>query len=88
MSCFNECVRLKKEFPSWDIKKVFNKNDQWLSHLGYYVEHIKGAFIIHYVIQNGEFIIDLFLTEIGPIKVEEYLDKYYHNSKELDMVGL
>lgn len=86
MNCFDECVKLREEFPRGVIKKIFNKHDPWLSQLGYSVEHVKGVFTVHYVIQNDGCIIDPFLIEIGPIKSEEYLENYYKNSEELRMI--
>ncbi|GBE20234.1 MAG TPA: hypothetical protein ENG87_01360 [Candidatus Pacearchaeota archaeon] len=69
-----------------DIKKVFNKNDSWGDKPGFYVEHIKGDYKSHFVVQVGDKILDPFLEEMGEIPIKEYLNQVYKNPEELRII--
>ena len=86
-SCYSECMVLLNNLPAnATIKKVPNKGDPWSEKPGFYIEHLRMSYKIHFVVQIEDKVLDTFLREMGPIPVDEYLSKVYKNHKDLQMV--
>ena len=79
--CLNLCNDLMKSHPSGRILRVINTNDPWGDNPMFRVNHQKGNYKTHYVVEDGSQIFDPFLDK--PIPKREYLKKVYQNHDEL-----
>ena len=88
--CRHLCRILKeKRHPAAEIKRVINVNPRrliWEGVIRFPVEHKKGTYNYHCILEEDEKIIDPFLFEEGPIPKEIYLQKYYKNPEYLELV--
>jgi hypothetical protein len=88
--CGNLCRTLMRHrYPNAEIKRVINVHPYrqiWEGCMAFSVEHKKGNYKCHYILEEDGKIIDPFLLEEGSIPKEEYLQKYYKNSLHLIII--
>jgi len=82
-NCYRECTNLLKKIGG-EIKQIIHKDNVFGDNL-FLIQHPKGYYIQHYVIQKGNRIIDPFLIEKGEIPLEKYIF-LYKNPEELRIV--
>jgi hypothetical protein len=89
-NCHSQCVdivsKITSDSSNANIREVSNKHNPFGNNLGYDVEHIKGNYERHFVVQIGNSILDPFLREMGLIPLDKYLTKVYKNHEELQIV--
>jgi len=86
MNCAKECEKILKEQKLGIVRKVINKNNPWENNPFIVVQHLKGNYVKHFIVQIGDEIIDPFLQEGVLIPKEVYLEKVYKNHEELKIV--
>jgi len=79
--CLSQCKDLMKIHLSGMILKIINKNNPWGDNAMFNLDHLKGIYKIHYVIEDESKIFDPFLED--PIPKSEYLKRVYKNHNEL-----
>jgi hypothetical protein len=88
--CGNLCRTLKRHrYPNAELKSVINVHPYrliWEGCFAFSVEHKKGNYKYHYILEENGKIIDPFLFEEGLIPKEDYLQKYYKNPQHLKIV--
>jgi hypothetical protein len=86
----NLCRTLKRHrYPNSEIRRVINVHPNRLIFEGcsaFSVEHKKGDYKYHYILEKDGNIIDPFLLEEGPRPKDEYLQKYYKNPQYLRII--
>ena len=90
IECLDLCGKLKREkYLNAKLKRVINKrseNNLFEGVVAYSVEHKKGYYKYHYILEENGKIIDPFLLEEGLIAKEDYLQKYYKNYQDLKII--